>query len=259
MRDYLDFSNKVVLVTGSTRNIGKATAELFAERGATVIINSRHQEDIDRAVEEMRLKGYRVLGVRADVGIAEEVLAMMEKINAAFGRLDVAVNNAADRPFDHLTEDDDEKSLEGAWRTNVAGALNVSRAAAKMMIKNKRGGSLVNISSAAAIRGSSVAGLDYIATKGALLSLTRGLASKFRRFGIRVNAVVPSMISTDRRENVAQEILEQAARMSFAGRIGSPEEVASVCLFLGSDMASYVNGEIIVLGGVLKEGVADKM
>ena len=250
MRDFLDFSDKVVLVTGSTRNIGKAIAELFAEHGATVIINSRNGGDVKRVVDDIRARGYRAEGVAADVGNEGEVLALIEQTMKTAGHLDVVVNNAASRPFETVGAAVNEASLRDALKINVAGAFNVARIAAETM-KEQKGGSIINISSTAAVDGSDIAGLDYSVSKGATLALTRGLARQFGGSGIRVNAVIPRFVQTERKRNV-DELLEVATRSSFLKRLSLPREVASVCLFLASDMASYVTGEVIALGGFLK-------
>ena len=250
MRDFLDFSDKVVLVTGSTRNIGKAIAELFAEHGATVIINSRNGGDVKRVVDDIRARGYRAEGVAADVGNEGEVLALIEQTIKTAGHLDIVINNAASRPFENIGAAVNETSLRDALKINVAGAFNVARIAAETM-KEQKGGSIINISSTAAVDGSDIAGLDYGVSKGATLALTRGLARQFGDSGIRVNAVIPRFVQTERKRNV-DELLDAAVRSSFLKRLASPREVASVCLFLASDMASYVTGEVIALGGFLK-------
>lgn len=251
MRNYLDFSKKVVLVTGSTRNIGKAIAELFAEHGATVIINSRHDEDVERTAAEFRSRGYRAEGIAADVGDKAAVGTMVAEIIKRWGRIDATVNNAALRPFDLRGLPTDEKTFQETLKTNVIGTFNVSRRVAEVM-KEQKSGSIINISSAAAVDGSDIAGLDYIASKGAILSLTRGLAKELGPFEVRVNAVIPRYMLTERVKSLSDEMLEGAANDTLLKRLGSPEEVASVCLFLASDMASFITGEFIALGGTLK-------
>ncbi|MFY9462058.1 MAG: SDR family oxidoreductase [Candidatus Sungiibacteriota bacterium] len=251
MRNYLDFSEKVVLVTGSTRNIGKAIAELFAEHGATVIINSRHSEDVERTVAEFRNHGYRADGIAADVGDETAVRAMVAEIVKRCGRIDTAVNNAASRPFDSKSFLADEETLHETLKTNVVGTFNVSRRVAEVM-KEQKSGSIISISSSAAIDGSDITGLDYIMSKGAILSLTRGLAKELGSFGVRVNAVIPRYMLTERDWRLDDEMLKGAAENTLLKRLGSPKEVASVCLFLASDMASFVTGEFIALGGTHK-------
>lgn len=250
-RNYLDFSKKVVLVTGSTRNIGKAIAELFAEHGATVIINSRHPEDVERTVTEFRNHGWQTEGIAADVGDEAAVGAMVAGIIKRCGRIDVAVNNAASRPFNSSDLPIDEETLHETLKTNVVGTFNVSRAVGEAMKKQKNG-SIINISSSAAIDGSDIAGLDYIMSKGAILSLTRGLAKELGSFGVRVNAVIPRYMLTERGRGLDDEGLKGAIRDNVLKRLGLPKEVASVCLFLASDMASFVTGEFIALGGTHK-------
>lgn len=258
MCDYLDFSNKVVLVTGSTRNIGRSIAEMFASHGASVIINSRHPEDVERTANEFTSHGFKAIGVSADVGDPDGVGLMFDEIRKNLGRLDVLVNNAAIRPFENPGQPVDRDSFEDVMRTNVMGAFNVTRSAIALMLE-RNGGSVVNILSTSAVHGSSIAGLDYAVSKGALYSLTRALAFQLREEAakgrpVRVNGVMLPPIRTEGSAK-SESDFEAAAKISFLRRSGLPEEVASVCLFLASDLASYVTGEVIALGGVLKPTV----
>lgn len=259
MRDFLNFSKKIVLVTGSTRNIGKAIAGLFAEHGATVIINGRHQEDIERTTQEFTLRGNAVYGMNADVSNPEDVSRMFQEIEERFGRLDVLVNNAAARPFKDVRRAADSGSLEEALRTNAIGAFNASQHAVALMVK-KGSGSIINILSTAAVSGSPIADLDYVVSKGALYALTRGMASQLQGpaqegKAIRINAILTSPIWTGICRVKDAKYHEHAAQSSLLKRVGLPEEVAAVCLFLASDLASYVTGETIALGGYLKVNV----
>lgn len=253
MENYLDFNNKVVLVTGSTRNIGKATAELFAIHGATVIINSRGEDDIRAVTEELKSKGYKALGIAADVGNQKEVETMIKKISNELGRLDVIVNNAGVLESGGI-ETLEESAWERTFRTNVFGIFHITKAA--LPILKQRGGSIINISSISAVlgsghslRGKNYAGTPYIASKGAIFSLTRSLASELTEYGIRVNSVTPALVATDK---MPEEMRKTRIEASLFKRVGTMEEVAKVCLFLASDLASYISGEVITLGGYIK-------
>ena len=250
MSHFLDFSQKVVLVTGSTQGIGKATAELFAEHGATVIINCRHQEHVDSVAGELKGKGYKAIGLAADVGEEKEVRAMINTIDQRFGRLDVLVNNAAETRENLKLESIDETMWDRILKIDLGGAINITRAALALM-KKQDGASIINLSSSVAFYGGRT-GLHYICSKGALLSFTKGLAWELRQTGIRVNALMPPLIKTEvLRTDLAENSYDSVRQVSSLGRLGSPRDIAPVCLFLASDMANYVTGEIISLGGFL--------
>lgn len=260
MQNFLDFSDKVVLVTGSTKGIGRATAQLFAEHGANVVINSRHQDDVDRVAKELKSKGHKAFGIRADVGEWEEVKEMMDIIDRNFGRLDVIVNNAALRHVPNLLKQaEDIRSLDDSdWnemlRVNILGMVHTCKAGVELM-KRGGGGSIINISSGAAVNPPPYAALNYKTSKGAILSFTRSLAMELAKDGIRVNAVMPILIETETKSHGQQfdpVLFRALVAASLLGRMGTPDEVASVCLFLASDMASFVSGETIALGGGLK-------
>lgn len=253
MENYLNFNNKVVLVTGSTRNIGKSIAELLAIHGATVVINSRNENDVRSVTKEFESGGYKAKGIAADVGNQKEVEAMMKKISGELGRLDVIVNNAG------ILESGNVEALEeGAWeqvfQTNVFSIFHTTKAALPLL--KQKGGSIINISSVSAIfgsghtlRGRNYVGAPYIASKGAIFSLTRALANELTEFGIRVNAITPALVATDK---MSEEIRNARIEASLFKRVGTMEEVGKVCLFLASDLASYISGEIIALGGYIK-------
>ena len=249
MRDYLNFKNKVALVTGSTRGIGKKTAELFAQCGATVYINGREAENVERTIQELKKAGHQADGMAADVGDINELREMFRRIDSRYGRLDVLINNAAVKPT-IVQEINDEKMGLEALRVNVLAGINASYEAAKIMKRND-GGSIINMSSVLAVSGSFVYGATHVASKGAVISMTKTLALNLGRFRIRVNAILPSAIATERALSATEVKLRHLSieQFSFYGREGTPEDVAGVCLFLASEMASYVTGEAISVGG----------
>lgn len=253
MQNYLDFANKVVLVSGSTRNIGKSIAEFFAEHGAMVIINSRHEEDVHSVTKEFESKGYKALGLSADVGNQKEVETMIKKIGAVSGRLDVIINNAGILIGGSL-ETLSDKEWEQSFQTNILSIFHTTQSALPLLKECR--GTIINISSTSAVYGSGHAlrgknhvGSPYVATKGAIFSLTRALASELTEFGIRVNAISPALVITDK---MPQEMRTARIEASLFKRVGTAQEVAKVCLFLASDLASYISGETVALGGYLK-------
>ncbi|OGZ07205.1 MAG: hypothetical protein A3D65_00750 [Candidatus Lloydbacteria bacterium RIFCSPHIGHO2_02_FULL_50_13] len=251
MSSLLELSGKVVLVTGSTKHIGRATALLFAEHGATVIVNSRNVVDIERTVNEFRVKGHVAEGICADVSKEKDVDELMAKISKQFGRLDVVVNNAANIPWNNPIETCPSDQWDEVFHTNLYGTFYVCRSALPMM-KQKESGAIINISSGTAFgKDPFVSSLPYASSKGALISFTKGLAREVCQHGVRVNAVVFSTAEPDDRTKYpSQRIYQKAIETSPLRRLTRAEEIASIILFLASDMSSAVTGEVIALGGI---------
>ncbi|MFA5841966.1 MAG: SDR family oxidoreductase [Candidatus Paceibacterota bacterium] len=244
MRDYFDFSGKVILITGSTRGIGNKIARLFAECAANVIVNGRNPVTVEKTVNEIN-GGEFVYGIAADVGNEKEVEHMFNKIKEKYGHIDIVINNAALRPFENL-HDIDKKSWDCVLNTNLTGTFNCIRAAMEMERGHKC--IFVNISSiCATTQPDYYAGIHYSASKGGVISLTRSLAMEFGRLGVRANSIVLGPIDKDGQQG--ELMAEYSRRNSSLGRPCSVDEVASTCLFLASDMSSGINGESIVIGG----------
>ncbi len=249
-----NFNSKVVLITGSTRGIGMVTAELFAKHGATIILNGRTRENLDKTLSEFVAKGYSVLGVSADVGNEEEVASMINEVMERFGRIDVLINNAAVFDVGSL-EEISGSDWDEMLHTNLKGIFTMCKAVAPIM-KTRGSGSIVNIVSQIAVVGalfSDVSSHHYAASKGGVISLTKSLAKELGRFNVRVNGVMPGLIETNATKNFIKKIgqypkiLEDIALQ----RLGTPSEVADTCLFLASDMSSYITGEITTVNGGL--------
>ncbi len=252
MENYLDFTNKVVLITGSTRGIGRATAELFARQNATVVINGREKETVAAATEEFRERGKEVMGIAADVSNVREAEAMVEEIIQKFGRMDILVNNAGINVKNQI-ENINEEEWERIMKVNLGGVFTVTRTVIPHM-RNKGGGCIINVSSYAALTSwSFFRGVHYSASKGGIIALTKSLAKEVGKFNIRVNAVMPGLIQTDFTKPILEnsELLAKINEAIALRRPGLPKEIAAVCLFLASDMASYVTGEIIPVNGGL--------
>ena len=210
---HLDFSDKVVLVTGSTRGIGNTIARRFASCGARVVLNGRDQHKVDVVEKEMRLDGINsLLGVAADVSNRKEVEDMFEKIDSKFGNIDILINNAALRPSSSF-EDISDEEWNNIILTNLTGAFVVSQEAIKRM-KNKKGCSITNISSiAAGTPPKYYSGVHYMSAKGGLISFTRGLAAEMGYIPIRVNAIAPGVIDTgEKRDDVYKQTSESKDR-----------------------------------------------
>lgn len=238
--------NKVVLVTGSARGIGKATIIEFASKGYNVVIN--YIKNKDKAIE---LKDYvesefnvKALVEVADISNESDVKNMIASIIKEFGRLDVLINNAGivyDRNFDEITVDEFKRTLE----VNVLGAFIVSREAAKYM---KKDSAIVNVSSTNGTKAISPECLDYNISKVGLQSLTRDLAFQFKP-NIRVNAIAIGWANTDMNRDLPQDYVDDETEKIYLGRFADPQEIAKTIYFLASEDSSYINGEILTVDG----------
>lgn len=238
--------SKVVLVTGSSRGIGKATIIEYASKGYNVVIN--YYKSIDEANE---LKKYvetkykiKALTVKADITDEDQIVNMVNTVINEFGRIDILVNNAGivfDRSFYDITVEEFEKTL----KTNVIGAFIVSREVSKYM---KRGSSIINVSSTNGTKTISPECLDYNVSKIGLQSLTRDLAYQFKP-NIRVNAVAIGWADTDMNKDLPKDYIEEETKKIYLERFANPVEIAKTIYFLSSDEASYINGEILTIDG----------
>lgn len=238
--------NKVVLVTGSSRGIGKATIIEFASNGYNVVINYNNSENEALQLKEYVEKEYgiKALTIKADVSNEVEVKEMISTIIKEFGSIDVLVNNAGivfDRNFEDITIDEFEKTL----KTNVIGAFIVSREVAKYM---KNGSAIVNVSSTNGTKTISPECLDYNVSKIGLQSLTRDLAYQFRP-NIRVNAIAIGWADTDMNKDLPKDYIEEETAKIYLERFANPSEIAKTIYYLASENASYINGEIVTIDG----------
>ena len=238
--------NKVVLVTGSSRGIGKATIIEFASNGYNVVINYNNSENEVLQLKEYVEKEYgiKALTIKADVSNEVEVKEMISTIIKEFGSIDVLVNNAGivfDRNFEDITIDEFEKTL----KTNVIGAFIVSREVAKYM---KNGSAIVNVSSTNGTKTISPECLDYNVSKIGLQSLTRDLAFQFKP-NIRVNAIAIGWADTDMNKDLPKDYIEEENAKIYLERFANPSEIAKTIYYLASDNASYINGEIVTIDG----------
>lgn len=244
-----DFSGKIALVTGGSRGLGKAIALALAERGAKVAICGRKQENLDRAAEEFKKRGFDLFTRAAHAGKSDQMSALFKSLEERFGKLDILVNNVGTNVLTPLLAEADEGLWDKLMETNLKSAFLASALAFKLMKKNGTG-KIINISSVAARRASRGMGI-YCVAKAALEMLTKVLAVELASDHINVNAVAPSVVKTQfsqpfwSNETLLQEIL----RAIPIGRIAETGDVLGAVLFLASSLSDFITGEIITVDG----------
>jgi NAD(P)-dependent dehydrogenase (short-subunit alcohol dehydrogenase family) len=240
---------KVVLITGSTRGIGKEFAIGFAKEGADVIINGRNSEKAKAVAKEIEGLGVRSIAMVADVSLSQDVTRMVEEAVKTFGRIDILVNNAGVNPFILEAEKIKEEGWDQVLDVNLKGVFLCCQAVGKKMIQ-QGGGKIINISSAAGILGEQ-GFLPYCVSKAGVMVLTRILAYEWSRYNIIVNAIAPGFIAGGMNTPVLnKEILVSGLTQQVPlKRLGIPEEIVKIALFLASDDSSYINGTTIVADG----------
>ena len=242
-------NDKVCVITGSSRGIGKAIAVEFAKKGAKLVINAtKESKDSIKTLEELKELGCDARIVYADIRKADEAKALIETAVSEFGSVDVLVNNAGvtkDTLMLRMTEDDWDDVLD----INLKGAFNTTKSAAHLMMKKKTG-SIINITSVVGITGNA-GQANYSASKAGLIGLTKTTAKEFSKKGIRCNAVAPGFISTDMTDKLSDDIKKKYFEQIPLQRFGTGEEVAKLCAFLASDLSSYITGQVINVDGGL--------
>lgn len=240
--------NKVAIVTGGTRGIGLAIVRNYLNNGAKVILCGSKQSTVDTAINILRNENssYEVYGYYPDLCNEEEVKDMFNDIYTKYGKIDILVNNAgisATTDLVDYTIDEYDKIMD----INVKAAFVCSKEVVKFM-KEQGYGSIINTSSMVSIYGQP-RGVGYPTSKYAINGMTKSLARELGKYNIRVNAVAPGVTNTDMVANLPEQYIEPLRKTIPLGRIGEPEEVANVFLFLGSDLASYVTGTVISVDG----------
>jgi dehydrogenase/reductase SDR family protein 4 len=249
----MDFSKislkgKVALVTGGSRGIGRAIALAFADAGADVAVCSRKSPELEKVSEEIKAKGRKSLAITSHVAKAEESKNLVEKVIKEFGRIDILVNCAGTNPYAGPLIDAEEWAWDATMNVNLKGPFLLSQLVARIMQK-QGGGNIINMSSLSGVRPGALA--IYSVTKAGLIMLTQIMAKQWGQYGIRVNAIAPGMIKTRLSEAVWKNppAAKAKAAETALGRLGEPEEIARVALFLASDASSFVTGQVIVADG----------
>ncbi|MGI6668025.1 MAG: SDR family NAD(P)-dependent oxidoreductase [Acetivibrionales bacterium] len=239
--------DKVALITGCNRGIGKAILEKFAQNGAIIYANARTDGCLDEAASNLSEKyGAEVVPVYFDVTDDTAVKECFMRIRKEKNRLDVLVNNAGIMK-NALLGMIDQKTVGDIFAVNVIAPLNLMQYAIRFMDR-QRSGSIINMASYVGIRGSA-GQAAYSASKGAVIALTKSAAKELGPKGIRVNAIAPGIIDTDLISSIDREKMEANISRVGLGRTGNPDEVADAALFLASDMSMYISGQILCVDG----------
>jgi 3-oxoacyl-[acyl-carrier protein] reductase len=239
-------AGKVAIVTGASRGIGRAISVALAGQGAKVVTSARNTEALETLVEEIRAGGGEAVAVAGDVAVEADANNLIERAVAAYGRLDVLVNNAGitrDGLLLRMKNDDWDAVID----TNLKGAFHCIRAAAKYMSK-QRAGRIINISSVVGEMGNA-GQANYCASKAGLLGLTKSVARELARRNVTVNAITPGFIVTEMTAGMTDKARETMTEQIPLGRLGEAEDVANAVLFLASDRSSYITGQVLGING----------
>jgi len=247
----INFKNKVVLISGSTRNIGKCIAENFAKNNATVIINSRQKTDVSSVVKEFNKKEYSCLGIVADVSKFKEAQIMVDKIISKYKKVDILINNAAIW-YPIAAKNINERIWAKTIATNLTGVFNCCKAVYPDMQRQKSG-KIISIGSESTRMGAQLADASYIASKFGIIGLTRQLAKEWGRCHININMVSVSPIDNqnDHLAKKYKKLFDRAISQTPIGRLAKPQDVANLVLFLSSKQASFITGQIFSINGGL--------
>lgn len=239
--------SETVIITGASRGIGRACAELFAQNGANVIVNyAKSKEKAELLCDKIRLSGGNVLPFCADVADRRAVNEMVDFAHKQFGGITALINNAGIAEqimFCDITEEKWDRIFD----VDVKGVYNCIQATLPDMIHEKHG-RIINISSMWGITGASCE-VHYSAAKAAVIGMTKALAKELGPSGITVNAIAPGVISTEMNGNITEEIMSDLKDETPLGRIGTPKDIAETAFFLASEKASFITGEVISVNG----------
>ena len=249
-RSKYDLKGKVAIVTGAAGGIGEAIVRTLAASGAIVVLNDAYNiQSLENVARELVNENYEAMTFQADVSDYQQVTKMVDTVLQKHGRIDILVNNAGILRRRGSIEEIEDEEWDLMMEVNAKGAFNCSKAVIKTM-KKQRSGKIVNISSSAGRSTSELGGAHYTASKAAVLGFTRHVAREAAPFGINVNAVCPGLIDTPMvRKNTSPEEMVALIKAIPMARLGTPEEVADLILFLVSEASSYINGATIDIGG----------
>jgi NAD(P)-dependent dehydrogenase (short-subunit alcohol dehydrogenase family) len=243
-------NDKVALVTGGSAGLGKATALLFANEGAKIGITARREDEGRRVVEEIRAAGGEAIFIRADVRNASDCANAVEQTVRAFGKLDIALNNAGVETYGNKVADTEEAEWDRVLDTNLKGVFLSMKYQIPEMLK-AGGGCIINMASMYGLVGTAFGGSPYHASKNGVIGLTRSAALEFAKQNIRVNALCPGVIATEMVERWFSDtgLGDQVRAMHPIGRVGTPAEAAAAALFLAGAESSFMTGATLSIDG----------
>lgn len=247
--DTIDLKNKVAIITGSGRGIGKEIAKRLAEFGANIVINDiEASTDADVSAKEINDAGGCAIVVKGDVRNPDDVEKIVKEALDKFGKIDILVNNAG-ITRDNLIMRMDIKDWESVLDINLKGAFNCIKAVCRPMMK-QRSGSIINISSVVGVMGNA-GQANYSASKAGLIGLTKSVAREFASRNITCNAIAPGFIQSDMTDKLPDNIKEEYLKAIPLSRLGEPSDIANAIVFLVSDLAKYITGQVIHIDGGL--------
>lgn len=241
--------DKVAIITGAARGIGFCIAEEFAREGAIAVIIDLNQDDVDKAVRKIDDMGLRAVGFAGNVVKSDEMAEIFKQIFQQFEQIDILINNAG-ITRDGLIMKMKESDWDAVLAVNLKGSFICTQKVCRYMMK-KRSGVIINIASIIGIMGNA-GQANYAASKGGIIALTKSTAKEFASRNIRANAIAPGFIKTEMTDVLSEEVVEQYAAAIPLKRMGLPQDIAKVCVFLASDAANYITGQTInVDGGII--------
>jgi NAD(P)-dependent dehydrogenase (short-subunit alcohol dehydrogenase family) len=249
VKQLFDLAGRVAIISGGGTGLGRQMAQGLAEMGANLVLCARKKERCEQAAEELRKLGVKTLALGCDVKNPDEIQAVVNATAAAFGRIDILINNAGTAwgaPVEEMRLEQWNKVIE----TNLTGTFLFSQAAGKIMIRQRRG-KIINIASVAGLGGSppEFQAIGYHASKGGVITFTKDLACKWGMHNIQVNAIAPGWFPTNMSEIMIERNREMFLKSIPAGRFGNESDLKGAAVFLASDASDYVTGHILIVDG----------
>ncbi len=245
-----DLKDQVAIITGASRGIGEAIAVRMAEHGASVVLVARKPDALHGVVERIKANGGRALGIPGHTGKAEDVKAVVAKTVEHFGKVDILVNNAAANPYFGPMLQIEDAAWDKTFEVNVKGYFMMMREVANHLTARNAPGSLINVASIAGLRSAPFQAV-YGMTKAAVISMTQTLAQELGGSNIRVNAIAPGLVETKFAQAIVgdEDMRKHVVDRTALGRHAQPDEIAGAAVYLASQAASYVTGQVLVVDG----------
>lgn len=249
MNSLFNLSGKVAVVTGASKGIGEAISKIYGAAGARVVVSSRKKESVDEVANSIVKSGGKAIAIACHMGNMQDVDRLVKETVSAYGSIDILVNNAATNPTFGPVVDTDEAAFDKIMNVNVKGPFELSKKIYGLM-KEKKSGSIINISSVGGLRPEQGLGI-YSMSKAALISLTKVMAKEWGGDNIRANVICPGLIKTKFSEALwsNDKIMNTMMKMLPIKRVGTPEEIAALALYLAADESAYCTGSVFTADG----------